>query len=252
MTSETNGTDRGRAVLVLVATLGTIVFNALAATGHINGVTPEMVSGKYPTVVTPAGYAFTIWSLIYVGLLAFSVYQLLPSQLARFRSFRTIYIASCVLNCGWLYFWSNESIVICMITIVALWAALLMLNLKARDCRDQTERWVMKAPFGLYFGWVTAAALINFAVMLIYLDIKPLPDAVFGSAVLLIAAAMAVAVRVKLRNFFFPLAIAWALTAIGIKQGGHTYIVSAAALGVVICLVTSLSFIVNYDGRTGQ
>ncbi len=139
-----------------------------------------------------------------------------------------------------------------MITIVALWAALLMLNLKARDCRDQTERWVMKAPFGLYFGWVTAAALINFAVMLIYLDIKPLPDAVFGSAVLLIAAAMAVAVRVKLRNFFFPLAIAWALTAIGIKQGGHTYIVSAAALGVVICLVTSLSFIVNYDGRTGQ
>ncbi len=87
MTSETNGTDRGRAVLVLVATLGTIVFNALAATGHINGVTPEMVSGKYPTVVTPAGYAFTIWSLIYVGLLAFSVYQLLPSQLAAFARF---------------------------------------------------------------------------------------------------------------------------------------------------------------------
>jgi hypothetical protein len=252
MRSDTNGTDRVRALLVLIATLGTTVFNALAATGHVNGITPEMVSAKYPTVVTPAGYAFSIWSLIYVGLLAFSVYQLLPAQAARLRSFRTIYILSCVLNCAWLYCWHHEAMAASVVVIAALWAALLMLNIKARDCRDQIERYALKAPFGLYFGWVTAAALINFAVLLVYLDVKLLPDAVFGSIVVLAAAAIAIVIRIKLRNFFFPLAVAWALTAIAVKQGGHPYIISAAALGVIICLVTSLSFIVNYDGRTGE
>src|SRR5580765_5775754 len=93
--------DRIRAVLVIVATTATLVFNALAATGYVNGITPAAISAKYPTVLTPAGYAFSIWSLIYLGLLAFSIYQILPANLARYRAVRPLYVFSCVLNCSW-------------------------------------------------------------------------------------------------------------------------------------------------------
>ena len=96
--------------LVIAATVGMIIFNWLAATGVLGGIDTGAVSDKYDTHITPAGYAFAIWSLIYLGMIAFSIYQALPSQAARFRGLRRIYIISCVANCAWLYVWSQELI----------------------------------------------------------------------------------------------------------------------------------------------
>ena len=73
MAVETSQNDRIRSVLVMLATAGMIAFNALAATGYVNGITPREISDRYPTVLTPAGYAFSIWTLIYFGLAIFSV-----------------------------------------------------------------------------------------------------------------------------------------------------------------------------------
>jgi hypothetical protein len=107
MNDSARSNDRLRSLLVILATAATIGFNALAATGYINDITAAEISDRYPTVVTPAGYAFSIWTLIYVGLLAFSVYQAIPKHLERFGRVRTLYIASCVLNCAWIYFWHH-------------------------------------------------------------------------------------------------------------------------------------------------
>ena len=133
MTQSINSQDRIRSVLVLIATIATITFNLLAAGGYVNGVSPDMISNKYPTVITPAGYAFTMWSLIYVGIIAFSVYQLLPNQLARFRSVRTLYVISCLLNCAWIYFWHREQIAISFGLIVALCLTLVLILRNFRD-----------------------------------------------------------------------------------------------------------------------
>jgi hypothetical protein len=54
-----------------------------------------------------------------------------------------------------------------------------------------------------------------------------------------------VIIRLKLANYFYPLAIAWALTAIAVKQSGKTLIVAAAAVGVIACLIAALSFVMN-------
>ena len=98
-----------RATLVIVATIATIAFNGLAAAGLVNGVTPDVISDKYPTILTPAGYAFSIWSLIYLGMAAFSVYQFLPANLVRFRPVRSLYIFSCLLNSpGYIFGTANR------------------------------------------------------------------------------------------------------------------------------------------------
>lgn len=98
-----NQSERLKQFLVIIATVGIIVFNYLAATGSLCGVETGAISDKYPTLITPAGYAFTIWSLIYFGLLAFSIYQLLPAKIERFRSIRSVYILNCAANCAWLF-----------------------------------------------------------------------------------------------------------------------------------------------------
>jgi hypothetical protein len=245
-------TDRIRSYLVLTATLGVIAFNWIAATGRLGGTDTGAISDKYSTLVTPAGYAFSIWSVIYAGLAAYSIYQLLPANIARLRAFRSLYIFSCALNCAWLYFWHAEQIVICFVIIVALCGTLLAINYLLRDPESLADTWIVKAPFGIYFGWVTAASFVNFAIMLKYLqvDLSPTAESSLAAVLILGVAAIASVVRLKLTNYFYPLAVAWALTAIAVKQSGQTLIVLAAALGVVACLIASLSFVMKLRSST--
>lgn len=253
MANDVTGTDRIRSILVLAATIGVIVFNWLAATGRLGSDTAE-ISDKYPTLLTPAGYAFSIWSLIYLGLVAFSIYQMLPANLARFRAVRSFYIFSCALNCAWLYFWHREQIALCFVVIAALCATLTIICYHLRDPESLSDTWATKAPFGLYFGWVTAATLVNFTIMLKFLRVD-LPNpawTVLAVVLVLLAAALAILVRWKLTNYFYPIAVAWALTAIAVKQSGQTFIVVAAAIGVIACLIASLSFVMNLNSSESR
>lgn len=236
-----------RSILVLVATLGVIAFNWMAATGRLAGVTSAEISAKYPTLITPAGYGFAIWTLIYVGLLAFSIYQMLPANVVRFRPLRSVYIFSCALNCAWLYFWHNEQIAICFVILIALCVTLLVINYFLREPETLADNWLAKAPFGIYFGWATAAMLVNLVVMLKFLNVSLTPSTETSLVVglILVAAAFGVLARVRLTSYFFPLAIAWALTAIAVKQSGQTAIVVACAAGVIASLIASLSFVMN-------
>jgi hypothetical protein len=247
MEDSVTGTDRIRSFLVLAATLGVLIFNWIAATGRLGGIDTGAVSDKYSTLVTPAAYAFSIWGLIYVGMVAFSIYQILPASLVRFRPIRSLYIFSCALNCAWLYFWHADQIVVCFAIIAALCIALLLINYILRDPESLTDRWVVKAPFEVYFGWVTAAMLVNFAIMLKFLnvDLSASAENTLAIVLILLAAGLAVLVRMKLTAYFYPLAIAWALTAIAVKHSGQTAIVLASAIGVVACLIASLSFVMN-------
>ncbi|MBK9437105.1 MAG: tryptophan-rich sensory protein [Chloracidobacterium sp.] len=252
MTQSINSQDRIRSVLVLIATIATITFNLLAAGGYVNGVSPDMISNKYPTVITPAGYAFTMWSLIYVGIIAFSVYQLLPNQLARFRSVRTLYVISCLLNCAWIYFWHREQIAISFGLIVALCLTLVLILRNFRDAEDPGFALLTKAPFGFYAGWVAAASIVNLAVVLKWANVEMTPRGwnIFGVVCILAAAALAIAARVWLRNYLFPLAIAWAVSSIAVKQSGNTAIVVAAAVATVIGLVTAGSIVTSLKDST--
>jgi hypothetical protein len=235
-----------RSFLVLAATIGVIAFNWLAATGRLGTDTAE-ISAKYPTLVTPAGYAFSIWSLIYVGLVAFSIYQLLAANLARFRAVRSFYIFSCALNCAWLYFWHRDQIIICFVIILALAATLFLISKQLKDPESLRDTWFAKEPFGLYFGWVTSAAFVNFAVMLKFLrvELSPTTGTVLAVSLIVLVSGIAVLVRYKLKTSLYPLAVAWALTAIAVKQSGQTLIVTAAAVGVIACLIASMSFVMS-------
>lgn len=251
---ENRNLDKFRAILVVFATIATVIFNSLAAAGYVNNVTPGDISSRYPTVVTPAGYAFSIWSLIYLGLIAFSIFQILPSQVERVRRIRTLFIASCLLNCAWIYFWHAGQIAVCFVIILLLLVTLILTLVKLKGCATISETWFVQAPFGIYAGWVTVASMANLAIMLAFLEVEFSRLAEVGLAVtlILIAGLAAVIVRLKLQNFFYPLAVAWAVTAIAVKQSGNTAIVVAAAASVVTCLITAGSFVVNLRDSTSE
>ena len=254
MSETVNTQDRMRSVLVIVATLATIIFNGLAAIGYVNHITPAEISARYPTVLTPAGYAFTIWSLIYVGLLAFSVYQALPANLVRFRPIRSLYIVTCLLNCVWIYFWHREQIAVCFAVILSLCGLLWLVRYRLKALDSLGDTWLVKAPFGLYLGWVTAASTVNFLVLLAYLKVgfSSTGENLLAIILIIFATAAAVLARIKLNDFFFPLAVAWAFTAIAVKQSGNTAIVVATAAGVVACIVTAGSVVTELKDSSSE
>ena len=253
MAAPQSSYDRIRSFLVLAATLGVIGFNALASMGYVNGVTPGEISDNYPTSITPAGYAFSIWSLIYLGLLAFSIIQLLPRNLERYRPVRSAYILSCALNCAWIFFWHSDQIIIAFVIIAALLVAVYFIASRLRPLATTADIWLAKAPFGIYLGWLSAATLVNFVILLKYLKVDlGTAEIPLGAGLILLAAAFGVFVRIRIANFFAPLAVAWALTAIAVKQSGKTLIVTAAAVGVIACLIAALSFVVNLKGSADE
>jgi len=251
MTSSQNGSERLRSALVLLATVATIIFNYLAASGRINGLETAAVSNAYPTVLTPAGYTFSIWIAIYVGLIGFSIYQLSPSKTTTFRPIRTLYIASCLLNCTWLWFWHQNQIAVCLAVIMLLLGVLFWINLRSIKPASIGDALFGKGVFGLYFGWVTAATLVNFVVPLVYsgVQISQTSWNIIGAFVVVLSGVLAGLARFKLKNYLYPLAIAWAMTGIAVKQSGNTAVVATAAFCVNFCLVLAVSFVMERKSR---
>lgn len=236
-------------ILVIVATIGVIAVNYFAAQGYINNVTPKEISDKYPTFITPSGYAFVIWSLIYLGLIAFSIYQAMPSQTEnpRFKNIRTIYIANCAANCLWIYFWHYDQILAALGVMFIILGTLVLINVNLRNSETFAETWLARIPFSLYFGWITVATILNFTIALVFLGVNTSEahSILLSSILIVVAVVLGILIRFKLGIFAYPLAIAWALTAIAVKQSGKTSIVVCAAFGVIALLVTALTAFLN-------
>ncbi len=247
-----NNNQHIKQILVVVATFGVIFVNYLAGSGYINQRTPEFVSGKYPTLITPSGYAFAIWSLIYFGLVAFGIYQALPKNTGRFANIRTVYILNCAANCVWIYLWHYEQILASLVVMFVLLGTLVFINVKLLKTESATEYWLACVPFGIYFGWITVATILNFTVALVYLNVKTsdFSTSVLASVLIVAATLLGVIIRFKLVNVAYPLTIAWALTAIALKQSGQTMIVVCAAFCVIVLLVSALSILMQTKTRT--
>ena len=72
--------DTLRQVLVVLAVIAVIAINILAVTLPLNGLDTGEISDQFDIYFVPAGYVFSIWSVIYLGLIAYAIFQLLPAQ----------------------------------------------------------------------------------------------------------------------------------------------------------------------------
>lgn len=230
--------------LTVVAVLMAIAVNALSnffppLGQNIGEVSNTTLGG---VLITPDGYAFAIWGVIYIGLISYSIYQALPAQRTDSvcQQISLALIGACVLQMAWvlaflLYqFWLSVAL---MFGIVAcLWTA----YLRSRTVRPtRTRRWLLQAPISVYFGWITVAAVVNVASALF-------ASSMLGAAVLwtlllmLVSAGIAVTVALQHGDAAYPGVTVWALSAIAIRHSGSIPAVTftgtalAVLLGVLI------------------
>jgi hypothetical protein len=166
--------DRLRQIAVALTTVVTLVVNGWIASSGLNGNTIDGLSRKYNALIQPADWAFSIWSLIYAGLIAYSVYQFLPKQKEnpRLRKIGWLYVLTGVANTGWLFAWFAEQIELSMVLMLVLLGALLAIYLQLRAGVSGNdvplgEKLAVRLAFSFYIGWITVATIVNASVLLI-------------------------------------------------------------------------------------
>lgn len=158
--------DTVRQWVVLVSLIVAIVGSAIGS-GVFGGVTmPEAAGGALradATLIAPAVPAFSIWSVIYLGLAALSIWQLLPSQKtdARQRTMGFLIAASLVLNAAWILVIQAGLLAVSVVVIAALVVVLTRLFILCvkSTAKNWVEALLVDGVLGLYLGWVTIAAV---------------------------------------------------------------------------------------------
>lgn len=234
----------------IVAFLITVLVNALANTSVLNGKTTGEISDLYPTLVTPAGYVFAIWGLIYILLLVFVVFQALPSQ--RGNAFQkevgVLFVLSSVFNVVWLFLWQYGYITLSVLPMFALLATLIATYLRLNIGKSKVslkEKLSVHLPFSVYLGWITVASIANVAAALVSInwDGLGLSDATWAILVIAVALIITLLVIFTRKDIAYGLVLVWALVGISVKQSGSQSIVTTAdisAVVIVIALVLSI------------
>jgi hypothetical protein len=236
----------------------TAVVNILANALPLNGKTTAELSDAYPNLITPAGYVFSIWGIIYVLLMAFVVYQFLPGRKDETFIGRIgyLFLFSCGTNISWIFLWHYEQVLLSVPVMFALLGSLILiytrLNIGGSDV-GRRERLLVHLPFSVYLGWITVAPIANVAAAMVSmgLDGLGLGEPVWAALMIAVAVILTVLVIYTRGDLAYSLVIVWALGGIIVKQSAVQMIVVSSGAGIIAILAAMVvrRFTSSFQGR---
>lgn len=237
-------------ILNILAFAGVVVVNWLADYLPLNGQTTGEISDKFPILFTPPGYVFAIWGLIYLFLLFFVIYQVLPKQDDNIYIERigNAFILSCLFNIAWIFSWHYEYFLLSLILMVGLLITLAFIYSKLDIVSNRLffgEKAFINFPFSIYLGWITIATIGNLSVFLYSLGYENLflGQELWTEIVLIVGGAIALLVLFLRKDVFYSLVFVWAYIGVGMKNLAITYI-SYIAFGMSGIIVLSILFMI--------
>lgn len=247
----------------IIAFILMVVINGLAGSStFIGGKLTAQISDANPTLITPAGYVFSIWGIIYVLLGIFVVYQALPSkQGSGFQKrISVLFVLSSLANIIWLFLWQFEYLAASIGLMFLLLACLIIIYLRLEIGKSNVsmgERLAVHLPFSVYLGWITIATIANIAVTLVSVnwDGAGIPAQTWASLIVIVALLITLVVITTRKDIAYALVVIWALVGIGVKQVENPAIVTLtqmSALIIAIFLVAVIVFAKLRERKSGQ
>jgi hypothetical protein len=225
---------------------GSLVLNGLANRLPLNGKTTGELSAQYPNLFVPAGITFSIWGVIYLLLMAWTVAQFLPGPSSTGTRVAPWFALASVLNGSWIMAWHYEFVPLSVGIMLGLLGVLLRLNvLLVPGLPDEgapPSHRLARAAFGVYLGWICVATIANVTALFVSLGWTgaPLSDATWASAMAVVGGAAGGFAMGRLRNPFLGLAVVWALAGIVLNRKDDVlFVAGTAALAAgVLALLT--------------
>ncbi len=221
------------------------IVNALGAQGYINGASQSQVSKMFPTMITPAGFTFSIWGVMYL-LMGISLIIMLvklkdKAYQKQIEAISPLFWLSCVINTAWIFVFAYQIIWLSAILIVLLLASVFAIVMRLGKLLPKKES-ITTAAFGLYTGWLAIASVVNFSAFLVSVNFGFWGvEQVFYSVVLATFLIAALAIAKIHKNSFVNLAIAWAFFGIlqNISMKSYEYLYGILVVGIAVLLLSS-------------
>jgi hypothetical protein len=249
---------RALQILNFLTLLLTIGVNYFFNTGQHIATNMRAISSKYDNLLTPAGYAFSIWGLIYVALICFAVYQArsLFNKSAEDDLVEKIgpwFILANIFNALWVIAFTHDTIGLSVILMVLLFFSLLKIILNL-DMETWDAPFITIAliwwPFSIYFGWLNVALAANVSVYLVSLGYggEPIGPTAWAIVVLLVLAGI-VLTMIWTRNMReYATAAAWGIIAVGVRNLERSEAVAYAAFFIAALILLNVA-IHGYKNR---
>ena len=241
--------------------VGVIAVNALANILPINGYNTGQISAFYPNAFVPAGFTFSIWGVIYLLLLFYTIgytyyslkRQAYPKAYRFIERINSYFLLTCIFNMAWIVAWHYLQIELSVLIMLLFLTTLIQLFLKTKTTAHDlnlTQRFILQTPFIVYLGWISVATIANITALLVAykwtaFSIAPV---YWSAAMIVIAIVLALLMVKKFQAVSFTLVVAWALWGIYNAQGPAAPILArltAVGIGVLLTVVL-FRFIQNF------
>lgn len=233
-----------------------IIFNALANTLPLNGVSTGDVSYKYPNLFQPSGITFAIWGVIYLLLGAFVMYQLFQWQtdVSTFNYpivvILILFVLSCIFNVGWLFLWHYDKILLSSIVII-----LLLVTLLVALYFSTNAPFLLKGSLSIYAGWVTIATIANITILLVKYGIDPFSSKaiVYTIIMLVIGALIGIFYVLIKKDYLYGAVFMWAYFGILLRHIRQENLpqsypsITLSTLFLLIMLTLSFSYVLYHQ-----
>jgi hypothetical protein len=252
-----------RQVIILVSSLVAIIA-AFIGSGAFFGTPIQQAAGGFldsdSTLIAPGTGAFRIWSVIYTGMLAYAIWQVLPGQRSDKRQLRIGWwvAASLALNAIWIGVVQADLLYLSLPVIALLLIVLcrIFVILRRTTPKNWVEIIVADGAIGLYLGWVIIATTANATAILVAagFDGFGIAPEVWSTLVLAVAAAVGIALAFWGGGRLAPMlslcwGIAWVAIARFTDQPYSPTTGIAAVVAVVLVVVATVVARVLHDRR---
>ncbi len=205
--------------LNVILFLAVVTVNALANILPINGQTTGDISNRLDVLFTPAGYVFSIWSVIYI-LLAIWLIRQFPIErrnMSVYTSVAGLFAISCVLNIAWILCWHYNLFGLSVIIMIALLSSLIGIYVRIKQNNPQL---LDLLPFSVYLGWISVATIANISYFLVYIDWSGwgLSPEIWTIVMMFVATILARIFLFREQDIYFVLVFIWALVGIGVAN----------------------------------
>lgn len=244
------------ALLIAFSTAGVITLNALANILPLNGVQTGALSDGIPNLFVPAGITFSIWGIIYVLLLWFTVQSVAAAFSAKAENHAAVVslgppaVLSALANSAWLLAWHWSLVPLSLVFMVMLLSCLIwwyhQSRLHSKDLPGNKFRSLtLRLPISVYLGWITVATVANVTAVLVVAGLNGGENAVLLTMLTLVAVlAIALLVIWREKDIAYTAVIVWALGGIAFKRlsTGQAAEVGWVAIGIALVIVLAVVF----------
>jgi benzodiazapine receptor len=154
--------------------LGGYVLNVFVTffSGPIFGIPgPGSLSDEFQVIITPAGFIFAIWGVIFTAQLIFTIVQMLPqyrSSEVVVQGVKYLYFYTCIAQSLWVFAFGLEYFFLSTIIMACILVPLYYIVLNQTKINVSAgEYWLFKFPFEIHCGWIFAAFVLNVNVTFI-------------------------------------------------------------------------------------